>query len=205
MTSDMEALTKYINEQAQASSSIYPNQNMAGQYFRPENNQSMQNMFSQMPQQQQNQAMPNMFAENNQNGMSMPNLGGFLKLNNANLLVIALGVIMASTIGGILSSMFSSVGALASFSTIIAGLLLMYFGKSKPMMKDFGAGVLIGGLAVRFAGLGASLGGALQGVTGGMSMMPPGTNPGQQFQELKYTYGGSDGVQPTTPDRRVFS
>ena len=128
------------------------------------------------------------FAEptTSQNGFGMPNIGGMLRVSNANLLVIALGVIVSSTVGGFVTSMLPSVG---KYSTVIAGAVLLMVFKT-GMARDFGSGVLIGGLAELFSGLGARLGGAVGG---------------GEFAEMRTTFGGSDGVSVTSPDRRVFS
>jgi len=122
-----------------------------------------------------------------QNGFGMPNIGGMLKVQNANLLVIALGVIVSSTVGGFVTSMLPSVG---KYATVIAGAVLLMLFKS-GVARDFGSGVLIGGLAELFSGLGARLGSAVGG--------------GGEFAETRTTFGGSDGVAVTSPDRRVIS
>lgn len=129
------------------------------------------------------------FAEPAQNGFGMPNIGGMLRVSNANLLVIALGVIVSSTVGGFVSSMLPSV---SRYATVIAGAILLMVFKS-GIARDFGSGVLIGGLAELFSGIGQRIGGAVGGVTGG------------EFAEVRTTFGGTDGVSVTSPDRRVFS
>lgn len=121
-----------------------------------------------------------------QNGFSMPNIGGMLRVSNANLLVIALGVIVSSTVGGFVTSMLPSVGR---YATVIAGAVLLMLFKS-GIARDFGSGVLIGGLAELFSGLGSRIGSAVGG---------------GEFAEMRTTFGGTDGVAVTSPDRRVFS
>ena len=132
---------------------------------------------------------PALFAEDH-DGFGMPKIGSFLKLSNSNLAVVTIGVVMSSTIGGYLSGILGGLaGGISKYSTIIAGLLIMYFGKGKGIVRDLGAGVLIGGLAQLFAGI-------------GQSIMPT-SEP--MMQEDRVTYGGGDGVYPTQPDRRVFA
>ena len=125
--------------------------------------------------------------EEPRDGFSMPG-GSFLKVSNGNVLVIAIGLIFSTTVGGFVSRWMSS---LAKYSSIIAGLAIMYIGRSKPMLRDFGVGVLLGGLAQAFGHLGASLG------AGGADLV-------DDMQEQRITYGGTDGVAPINPDRRTF-
>jgi len=122
-------------------------------------------------------------------GFGMPNIGGMFKVANANLLVITLGVILSSTIGGWLTGMLPSVG---KYATVMAGAVLLLVFKS-GVARDFASGVLIGGLAGLFSGIGSSLG----GLTGGDMSMP--------MAEDRVTFGGSDGVRVSSPDRRVIS
>ena len=129
---------------------------------------------------------PNQFEEPH-DGFSMPG-GNLLKVSNGNVLVIAFGLIFSTTVGGFIGRWLSG---MAKYSSIIAGLAIMYLGKSKPMLRDFGVGVLLGGLAQVFGHLGSSLLG--------------GAAPEAEMQETRVTYGGTDGVYPTNPDRRVFS
>ena len=143
-----------------------------------------------------------MFAESErlryqtQNGMGMPNLSSITKINDGNVLVIALGVIMSQTVGGFLSGFLAQVGKYAS---ILAGLALAYFGKNKKLIRDFGIGVMIGGIASAFGGLGSALTGAFQ-------EHMPGYNKDNQFEEqVKDTYGGTDGIYPSQPDRRTMA
>lgn len=133
---------------------------------------------------------PEMFSmpQNKEDDFGMPKLGGFLKVSNGNTAVITIGVVLSSTVGGYVSSMLPSHGQYAS---VIAGALIMYLGKKNNMLKDFGVGVLIGGLAQVFSGLG--------------SMIPGMSMPKDEVREDKITYGGSDGMYPTQPERRVFS
>lgn len=120
----------------------------------------------------------------------MPNIKTFLKLKDGNVIVITLGVILSSTVGGFLTQFFP--GGMTKWASVIAGALIMFIGKNKGVIQDFGAGVLIGGLAQVFSGLGGMIG-------SGMSMPM-----NRQVEEDKLTYGGGDGVYPTQPDRRVF-
>ncbi len=119
----------------------------------------------------------------------MPSVGSFLKVKDANVVVITLGVIMSSTVGGFVSRFLPSI---SQWAPVIAGALLIFFGKGKSVIKEFGIGVLIGGLAQVFSGLGGQLGESFS--------LPM----GRQVEEDRLTYGGSDGVYPTQPDRRVF-
>lgn len=125
--------------------------------------------------------------EEPKDGFSMPG-GSFLKVSNGNVLVIAIGLIFSTTVGGFISRFMSG---LAKYSAIIAGLAIMYIGKSKPMLRDFGVGVLLGGLAQTFGHLGSSLAGV--------------GAPAEEMQETRLTYGGTDGVYPSNPGREVFS
>jgi len=131
-----------------------------------------------------------MFAEPTQNSFGMPSVGSFLKVQNANLLVITLGVILSSTLGGFISGMFPSIGR---YATIAAGAVLLLILRTGAG-RDFASGVLIGGLAQAFSGIGSSLGGMLGG----------GQNNMGEFAEVRTTHGGSDGVQVRSPDRRVI-
>ena len=129
------------------------------------------------------------FAEN-QNEFGMPNIGSFMKVQNGNLGAIAIGVMAATTIGGMISRVLPSVG---NFGPVIAGaLILMFLGTRGGIIRDIGSGVLIGGLAM-----------LLKNYTGGMFGMP-GSND-MMAEEQKATYGGGDGVYPTQPDRRTFA
>lgn len=131
-----------------------------------------------------------MFAEPSQNAFGMPSVGSFLKVQNANLLVITLGVILSATFGGFISGMFPSLGR---YATIAAGAVLLLILRSGAG-RDFASGVLIGGLAQAFSGIGTSLSGFLGG----------GQNNMGEFAEVRTTHGGTDGVSPRSPDRRVF-
>lgn len=131
-----------------------------------------------------------MFAEPSQNHFGMPSVGSFLKVQNANLLVITLGVILSATFGGFISGMFPSLGR---YATIAAGAVLLLILRSGAG-RDFASGVLIGGLAQAFSGIGTSLSGMFGG----------GQNNMGEFAEVRTTHGGTDGVSPRSPDRRVF-
>ncbi len=129
------------------------------------------------------------FSQPTQNDFGMPG-GSFLKLNDANLAVVTIGVIVSSSVGGMISNWMPSV---SKYGTIIAGVAIMYVGKNKKMVRDLGAGVLIGGLAEMFSGLGSSLGSHF-------------SQPNQNMMaEDRVTYGGTDGIYPTQPDRRVMA
>ena len=67
----------------------------------------------------------------------------------------------------------------------------MYFGRSNGMLHDFGVGVLIAGLASAFSGLGSMI--------GAQTSMPD----GNMMSEDRVTYGGTDGLYPTQPERRT--
>lgn len=121
-------------------------------------------------------------------GYGMPRLGGFTKVSGS-LPVIALGVIMSSTVGGFLSKYLPS---MTQWASVIAGALIMYFAKRQKLLKDFGAGVLIGGLASVFSGIGSSLSGAFG-------------EPRDSFEEDRTTWGGVEGgTMVTSPDRRTL-
>ena len=132
---------------------------------------------------------PNLFSMPNAQ-MSMPSIGSFLKVKSGNVIVIALGVIFSSTVGGFISRFMPSY---SQYAVIIAGALIMYFGRSNGMLHDFGVGVLIAGLATAFSGIGGMLGGAAGGTSMNNDMM----------SEDRITYGGTDGVYPTQPERRT--
>lgn len=135
---------------------------------------------------------PNLLFSEQQNGFGMPNIGSLLKIQNGNVLVIALGVIVSSSLGGMIMGYLPSMG---QYATLLAGIGLIYFGKGKSVVRDLGVGVLIGGLAAMFSGLGSSLGAMLPGQT---AENPP-------MMEDKVTYGGTDGINPINPDRRIFA
>lgn len=132
------------------------------------------------------QTDPSLFS---MNPTSMPSIGSFLKVKSGNVIVIALGVIFSSTVGGFITRFMPSY---SQYATIIAGALIMYFGRSNGMLHDFGVGVLIAGLASAFSGIG----GMLAGSAGATSM-------NDVMSEDRVTYGGTDGVYPTQPERRT--
>ena len=117
----------------------------------------------------------------------MPSLGGIFKISDGNIAVIAIGVILSTTIGDFLGRYIPSIG---NWATVLAGIVITYIAKSNNLLKNFGAGVLIGGLAKALSGIAGSITGAF-----GEPMMA----------EDKITYGGGDGVYPMQPDRRVFA
>lgn len=133
---------------------------------------------------------PNLFSMPQNAQMSMPSIGSFLKVKSGNVIVIALGVIFSSTVGGFISRFMPSY---SQYAVIIAGALIMYFGRSNGMLHDFGVGVLIAGLATAFQGIGGVLGGSV----GGTSM-------NNDMSEDRITYGGTDGQYPTQPERRTM-
>ena len=109
-----------------------------------------------------------------------------LKISNANIIIVGIGVLLSSTVGGYLTRFLPSTG---KYAPILAGLAIMWLGKRNSMVKDLGAGILLGGVGSAFAGFASGL---------GLSENMP-------MQEDKVTYGGTDGVYPTQPDRRVFA
>ena len=125
------------------------------------------------------------------NQTSMPSIGSFLKVKTGNVIIITLGVIFSSTVGGFITRFMPSY---SQYATIIAGALIMYFGRSNGMLHDFGVGVLIAGLANTFSGIGGMLGGAAGGTSMNNDMM----------SEDRVTYGGMDGQYPTQPERRTM-
>lgn len=146
----------------------------------------------QIPQQQQQIFNPSqdpmlLFAEQQrQNDMSMPKIGSLMKIQNANVALIALGVVASTMIGSKLAGIIPQVG---KFATIIAGAMILMFVRNGPI-RDIAAGVLIGGLAE-----------LVRGYTGMFGM--PGQN--MMSEDVKSTYGGGEGVYPTQPDRRTFA
>ena len=124
--------------------------------------------------------------------MSLPSMNSFFKVRGGNVIVITLGVIFSSTVAGFISRFLSSY---AQYAAIIAGALIMYFAKSNAMLHDFGIGVFIAGLAQVFAGIGGMFG----GLAGGTQ-----TSMVNDMSEDRITYGGTDGVYPTQPERRTM-
>ena len=124
--------------------------------------------------------------------MSLPSMNSFFKVKGGNVVVITLGVIFSSTVAGFISRFLSSY---AQYAAIIAGALIMYFAKSNGMLHDFGIGVFIAGLAQVFSGIGGMFG----GLAGGTQ-----TSMVNDMSEDRLTYGGTDGVYPTQPERRTM-
>ena len=170
--------------------------------------QQLKEQKSQMLQMQQNMAsymgipvqqVPNPAAPQNpaltfaeqynttQNDHSMPKIGGLLKVQNANLALIALGVVASTASGDRLAGLIPAIGR---YATIIAGGLILMFVRNGPL-RDIGAGILIGGLAD-----------LIRSYTGGMFGMG---SSNMMAEDMKPTYGGGEGVYPTQPDRRTFA
>ena len=162
--------------------------------------QQMQQMRSMML---QSEALPNpalsqnpslMFAEQqqkqyttSQNDHAMPDVRGLMKIQNANVALIAAGVVVSTMIGDKLAGIIPGLGR---YATIIAGGLILMFVRNGPI-RDIAAGVLIGGLAD-----------LLRSYTSGMFGMG-GNN--MMSEDVKDTYGGGEGVYPQQPDRRTYA
>lgn len=120
--------------------------------------------------------------------MSLPSVNSFLRVKGGNVIVITLGVIFSSTVGGFITRFLPSY---SQYATVIAGALIMYFGRSNSMLHDFGIGVFVAGLAQVFSGIGGMLGGGQTSMNNDM------------MSEDRITYGGMDGQYPTQPERRT--
>lgn len=136
------------------------------------------------------QTDPALFSMNQAGDMSLPSVSSFFKVKGGNVIVIALGVILSSTVGGFITRFLPSY---SQYSIVIAGALIMYLGRRNAMLHDFGTGVFIAGLAQIFSGIGGMLG----GMAGGTSMN------NEMVSEDRVTYGGMDGQYPTQPERRT--
>ena len=123
-----------------------------------------------------------------QNDQAMPKIGGLLKIQNANVALIALGVVVSTMIGDKLAGLIPGLGR---FATIIAGGIILMFVRNGPL-RDVAAGILIGGLAD-----------LLRSYTSGMFGMSRGNN--EMAEDVKMTYGGGEGVYPEQPGRRTFA
>jgi hypothetical protein len=124
-----------------------------------------------------------------QNDQAMPKMGGLLRIQNANVALIALGVVASTMIGDKLAGLIPGLGR---FATIIAGGIILMFVRSGPI-RDVAAGILIGGLAD-----------LLRSYTGGMFGMGSSGN-NMMAEDVKTTYGGGEGVYPEQPGRRTFA
>ena len=130
---------------------------------------------------------PPSFGEPTQNDFGLPGAG--MLNQRINLLVAGLGVLASTAITSLVKKYVPSVGRWAG---IIAGAVLIAFGKGKGLVKDFGVGVLLGGTAIAFENFADGLAGRF-----GFSENAP-------FQEIRVTQGGLDGgLNPTSPGRRV--
>lgn len=89
---------------------------------------------------------------------NMPSMGGIKSAFSSDTLAIALGVVMSSTVAGLVGRFIP----FGNLTTIIAGLVLTMVFKS-GFMHGFAKGVLIAGISSIFSGLGGSLGGLLGG------------------------------------------
>ncbi len=112
---------------------------------------------------------------------------------DVNVLGLVIGVVLSSSIGGIVTRFLPAMG---KYAAIIAGFILVMILKS-GMGRDFAYGVLIGGIASLLSGFTSSL--SLGGVDfseGGM-MRP-------EFAEDRTSFGGSDGITVSSPARATF-
>ena len=96
------------------------------------------------------------------------NMGGIKSAFSSDTLAIALGVVMSSTVAGLIGRFIP----FGNLTTIIAGLVLTMVFK-QGFMHGFAKGVLIAGIASIFSGLGGSLGGLLGGASSGAAAANP--------------------------------
>jgi len=137
---------------------------------------------------------PQQFLEPTQNGMavSMPSAGQFLTIDGGSVPVIALGVILSENIGGVVGR-FTSQPTIVKWGSVLAGGAILLIAKNNRMLRSFGAGVLIGGLANIFRDIVGNVAGMV-------------SEPKDAFAEERVTWGGIDGgTSVTSPDRRVIT
>lgn len=118
----------------------------------------------------------------------MPSIRSFLRLKDGNVVAITIGVVVSSAVGGFIQPYL---GTYSKWGPVIAGALIMFVGRRSGVVQDLGAGVMIGGLAAVVRDL---------GILGGTGL----TGMNREMSETRETYGGTDGVYPTQPERRVF-
>lgn len=139
------------------------------------------------PQNSLNDDILKQFAEPH-NDFSLP--GGSLINQNINLLYAGLGVLASGAIVSLVSKHLTMVPA--KWAGIIAGVLLITLGKKNKMIKDFGVGVVLGGIALAFENI--------------SDMLTDRFGERKAFDEQRTTWGGLDGgLQVTSPERRTIS
>lgn len=127
------------------------------------------------------------FNEPNQNGMALPRMGGLMN-SNISLPVAAVGVLASGAVRSMAVKYFPQ---LDKWAGIAVGAVFILFGKRKKLIKDFGVGVLLGGIAYAFEDLSASL-------TSRFAER-------KSFDEDRITWGGVDGgTTVMSPERRTI-
>ena len=95
--------------------------------------------------------------KNNDIDFSMPSMAGLksvLKTGDSNLLVMAVGTALSSTVGGVVSGFTGNVGgSIAGFSTALGGVLLKMTVAKSGVLKDLANGVLLSGISSFVANL----------------------------------------------------
>ena len=140
-------------------------------------------------------AEPHIDETTTQNGMAMslPSSNSLLNISGGSIPVIALGVILSENVGSVVGR-FTSQATLVKWGAVLAGVVIIMVAKNNRMLKSFGAGVLIGGLANIFRDVVGNISGSL-----GLS------EPREGFMEDRTTWGGVDGgTSVTSPNRRVI-
>ena len=107
----------------------------------------------------------------------------------ASAIFLVLGVVLATTIGGYLQGVLP--GSLDKYAVLIAGIAIIMLGRKSYMLKSFGFGVFVAGLVEVVKGLGVFSG-----------LMSENRN---MYAEVRETFGGTDGVYPTQPDRPTYA
>ena len=121
-----------------------------------------------------------------------PNIGGRvqgLMTIRASAIFLVLGVVLASTVGGYLTGILP--GSLDKYAMLIAGIAIIMLGRKSYMLKSFGFGVFVAGLVEVVKGL---------GILGRFT-----AENRNMYAETRETYGGTDGVYPTQPDRPTYA
>ena len=125
---------------------------------------------------------------NNQNGFEAPNFRGLMN-QSISLPVVGMGVLASGAIQALVTKHFPHLG---KWTGIAAGAALIIFGKRQKVLKDFGVGVLLGGVAYAFEGIADSLTNRFN-------------EPRRSFEESRETWGGMDGgMDVMSPERRTI-
>ena len=146
-----------------------------------------QQMGQQLGQQQQPTALQDVYdVDGNplfQEGLR-GKVSGFMTVR-ANTLLLVAGLVAAATIGGYLERAFPRVG---KYGTLVAGVLIVVMGRRNTMVKSLGMGVFLAGVAE---------------IVRQFDFVQTHFGEPRAFEEQRTTYGGTDGMVVTTPDRRT--